>query len=301
MGAHHAVAPHGNCAHGKMTWISWRSSTCHPAGAFVPPTRTGSKHIHRPIWSPRPHAGSKPVPGAGGVVGPVDVLGSGDVGCGDVGSVVVGGLTMLVVGDVGSGLVAGGDVGSAVVGGTTMLVVGDVGSGLVGCGVVASGEVGSGLVGCGVVVSGEVGSVVVGGLMMLVVGDVGSELVGCGDVGSAVVGGTTMLVVGAVGRDEVGWTGDVGVTGGTVLVVGAAVDDAVGTSLVVDDVVEWLVAGGSATTVPGPVGIDGALVGCTVGTASALGAAATERAGTGGSDVAPLARERLAPASLAAS
>lgn len=229
MGAHHAVAPHGNWAHGKMTWISWRSSTCHPAGAFVPPTRTGSKHIHRPIWSPRPHAGSKPVPGAGGVVGPVDVLGSGDVGC------------------------------------------------------------------------GEVGSVVVGGLMMLVVGDVGSELVGCGDVGSAVVGGTTMLVVGAVGRDEVGWTGDVGVTGGTVLVVGAAVDDAVGTSLVVDDVVEWLVAGGSATTVPGPVGIDGALVGCTVGTASALGAAATERAGTGGSDVAPLARERLAPASLAAS
>ena len=229
MGAHHAVAPHGNCAHGKMTWISWRSSTCHPAGAFVPPTRTGSKHIHRPIWSPRPHAGSKPVPGAGGVVGPVDVLGSGDVGCGDVGSVVVGGLTMLVV------------------------------------------------------------------------GDVGSELVGCGDVGSAVVGGTTMLVVGAVGRDEVGWAGDVGVTGGTVLVVGAAVDDAVGTSLVVDDVVEWLVAGGSATTVPGPVGIDGALVGCTVGTASALGAAATERAGTGGSDVAPLARERLAPASLAAS
>ena len=286
MGAHHAVAPHGNCAHGKMTWISWRSSTCHPAGAFVPPTRTGSKHIHRPIWSPRPHAGSKPVPGAGGVVGPVDVLGSGDVGCGDVGSVVVGGLTMLVVGDVGSGLVAGGDVGSAVVGGTTMLVVGDVGSGLVGC---------------GVVVSGEVGSVVVGGLTMLVVGDVGSELVGCGDVGSAVVGGTTMLVVGAVGRDEVGWAGDVGVTGGTVLVVGAAVDDAVGTSLVVDDVVEWLVAGGSATTVPGPVGIDGALVGCTVGTASALGAAATERAGTGGSDVAPLARERLAPASLAAS
>ena len=258
MGAHHAVAPHGNCAHGKMTWISWRSSTCHPAGAFVPPTRTGSKHIHRPIWSPRPHAGSKPVPGAGGVVGPVDVLGSGDVGCGDVGSVVVGGTTMLVVGDVGSGLV-----------------------------------------GCGVVVSGEVGSVVVGGLTMLVVGDVGSELVGCGDVGSAVVGGTTMLVVGAVGRDEVGWTGDVGVTGGTVLVVGAAVDDAVGTSLVVDDVVEWLVAGGSATTVPGPVGIDGALVGCTVGTASALGAAATERAGTGGSDVAPLARERLAPASLA--
>ena len=229
MGAHHAVAPHGNCAHGKMTWISWRSSTCHPAGAFVPPTRTGSKHIHRPIWSPRPHAGSKPVPGAGGVVGPVDVLGSGDVGCGEVGSVVVGGLTMLVV------------------------------------------------------------------------GDVGSELVGCGDVGSAVVGGTTMLVVGAVGRDEVGWAGDVGVTGGTVLVVGAAVDDAVGTSLVVDDVVEWLVAGGSATTVPGPVGIDGALVGCTVGTASALGAAATERAGTGGSDVAPLARERLAPASLAAS
>lgn len=229
MGAHHAVAPHGNWAHGKMTWISWRSSTCHPAGAFVPPTRTGSKHIHRPIWSPRPHAGSKPVPGAGGVVGPVDVLGSGDVGC------------------------------------------------------------------------GEVGSVVVGGLMMLVVGDVGSELVGCGDVGSAVVGGTTMLVVGAVGRDEVGWAGDVGVTGGTVLVVGAAVDDAVGTSLVVDDVVEWLVAGGSATTVPGPVGIDGALVGCTVGTASALGAAATERAGTGGSDVAPLARERLAPASLAAS
>ena len=227
MGAHHAVAPHGNWAHGKMTWISWRSSTCHPAGAFVPPTRTGSKHIHRPIWSPRPHAGSKPVPGAGGVVGPVDVLGSGDVGCGDVGSVVVGGLTMLVV------------------------------------------------------------------------GDVGSELVGCGDVGSAVVGGTTMLVVGAVGRDEVGWAGDVGVTGGTVLVVGAAVDDAVGTSLVVDDVVEWLVAGGSATTVPGPVGIDGALVGCTVGTASALGAAATERAGTGGSDVAPLARERLAPASLA--
>jgi len=301
MGAHHAVAPHGNCAHGKMTWISWRSSTCHPAGAFVPPTRTGSKHIHRPIWSPRPHAGSKPVPGAGGVVGPVDVLGSGDVGCGDVGSVVVGGLTMLVVGDVGSGLVAGGDVGSAVVGGTTMLVVGDVGSGLVGCGVVASGEVGSGLVGCGVVVSGEVGSVVVGGLMMLVVGDVGSELVGCGDVGSAVVGGTTMLVVGAVGRDEVGWAGDVGVTGGTVLVVGPAVDDAVGTSLVVGDVVEWLVAGGSATTVPGPVGIDGALVGCTVGTASALGAAATERAGTGGSDVAPLARERLAPASLAAS
>ena len=275
MGAHHAVAPHGNCAHGKMTWISWRSSTCHPAGAFVPPTRTGSKHIHRPIWSPRPHAGSKPVPGAGGVVGPVDVLGSGDVGCGDVGSVVVGG--------------------------TTMLVVGDVGSGLVGCGVVASGEVGSGLVGCGVVVSGEVGSVVVGGLTMLVVGDVGSELVGCGDVGSAVVGGTTMLVVGAVGRDEVGWAGDVGVTGGTVLVVGAAVDDAVGTSLVVDDVVEWLVAGGSATTVPGPVGVDGALVGCTVGTASALGAAATERAGTGGSDVAPLARERLAPASLAAS
>lgn len=175
------------------------------------------------------------------------------MGCGDVGSVVVGGLTMLVVGDVGSGLVAGGDVGS----------------------------------------------VVVGGLMMLVVGDVGSELVGCGDVGSAVVGGTTMLVVGAVGRDEVGWAGDVGVTGGTVLVVGAAVDDAVGTSLVVDDVVEWLVAGGSATTVPGPVGIDGALVGCTVGTASALGAAATERAGTGGSDVAPLARERLAPASLA--
>ncbi len=161
------------------------------------------------------------------------------------------------------------------------------------------GDVGSGLVGCGVVASGEVGSVVVGGLMMLVVGDVGSELVGCGDVGSAVVGGTTMLVVGAVGRDEVGWTGDVGVTGGTVLVVGAAVDDAVGTSLVVDDVVEWLVAGGSATTVPGPVGIDGALVGCTVGTASALGAAATERAGTGGSDVAPLARERLAPASLA--
>ena len=229
MGAHHAVAPHGNWAHGKMTWISWRSSTCHPAGAFVPPTRTGSKHIHRPIWSPRPHAGSKPVPGAGGVVGPVDVLGSGDVGCGDVGSVVVGGLTMLVV------------------------------------------------------------------------GDVGSELVGCGDVGSAVVGGTTMLVVGAVGRDEVGWTGDVGVTGGTVLVVGAAVDDAVGTSLVVDDVVEWLVAGGSATTVPGPVGIDGALVGCTVGTASALGAAATERAGTDGSDVAPLAGERLAPASLAAS
>ena len=229
MGAHHAVAPHGNWAHGKMTWISWRSSTCHPAGAFVPPTRTGSKHIHRPIWSPRPHAGSKPVPGAGGVVGPVDVLGSGDVGCGEVGSVVVGGLTMLVVGDVGSELVAG------------------------------------------------------------------------GDVGSAVVGGTTMLVVGAVGRDEVGWTGDVGVTGGTVLVVGAAVDDAVGTSLVVDDVVEWLVAGGSATTVPGPVGIDGALVGCTVGTASALGAAATERAGTGGSDVAPLARERLAPASLAAS
>ena len=229
MGAHHAVAPHGNCAHGKMTWISWRSSTCHPAGAFVPPTRTGSKHIHRPIWSPRPHAGSKPVPGAGGVVGPVDVLGSGDVGC------------------------------------------------------------------------GEVGSVVVGGLMMLVVGDVGSELVGCGDVGSAVVGGTTMLVVGAVGRDEVGWTGDVGVTGGTVLVVGAAVDDAVGTSLVVDDVVEWLVAGGSATTVPGPVGVDGALVGCTVGTASALGAAATERAGTDGSDVAPLAGERLAPASLAAS
>ena len=229
MGAHHAVAPQGNCAHGKMTWISWRSSTCHPAGAFVPPTRTGSKHIHRPIWSPRPHAGSKPVPGAGGVVGPVDVLGSGDVGCGDVGSVVVGGLTMLVVGDVGSGLVAG------------------------------------------------------------------------GDVGSAVVGGTTMLVVGAVGRDEVGWTGDVGVTGGTVLVVGAAVDDAVGTSLVVDDVVEWLVAGGSATTVPGPVGIDGALVGCIVGTASALVAAATERAGTGGSDVAPLARERLAPASLAAS
>ena len=227
MGAHHAVAPHGNWAHGKMTWISWRSSTCHPAGAFVPPTRTGSKHIHRPIWSPRPHAGSKPVPGAGGVVGPVDVLGSGDVGCGDVGSVVV------------------------------------------------------------------------GGLMMLVVGDVGSGLVGCGDVGSAVVGGTTMLVVGAVGRDEVGWAGDVGVTGGTVLVVGAAVDDAVGTSLVVDDVVEWLVAGGSATTVPGPVGIDGALVGCTVGTASALGAAATERAGTGGSDVAPLARERLAPASLA--
>ncbi len=286
MGAHHAVAPHGNCAHGKMTWISWRSSTCHPAGAFVPPTRTGSKHIHRPIWSPRPHAGSKPVPGAGGVVGPVDVLGSGDVGCGEVGSVVVGGLTMLVVGDVGSGLVAGGDVGSAVVGGTTMLVVGDVGSGLVGC---------------GVVVSGEVGSVVVGGLMMLVVGDVGSGLVGCGDVGSAVVGGTTMLVVGAVGRDEVGWTGDVGVTGGTVLVVGAAVDDAVGTSLVVDDVVEWLVAGGSATTVPGPVGIDGALVGCTVGTASALGAAATERAGTDGSDVAPLAGERLAPASLAAS
>ena len=229
MGAHHAVAPHGNCAHGKMTWISWRSSTCHPAGAFVPPTRTGSKHIHRPIWSPRPHAGSKPVPGAGGVVGPVDVLGSGDVGCGEVGSVVIGGLTMLVVGDVGSGLVAG------------------------------------------------------------------------GDVGSAVVGGTTMLVVGAVRRDEVGWTGDVGVTGGTVLVVGAAVDDAVGTSLVVDDVVEWLVAGGSATTVPGPVGIDGALVGCTVGTASALGAAATERAGTGGCDVAPLARERLAPASLAAS
>lgn len=229
MGAHHAVAPHGNWAHGKMTWISWRSSTCHPAGAFVPPTRTGSKHIHRPIWSPRPHAGSKPVPGAGGVVGPVDVLGSGDVGC------------------------------------------------------------------------GEVGSVVVGGLMMLVVGDVGSELVAGGDVGSAVVGGTTMLVVGAVRRDEVGWTGDVGVTGGTVLVVGAAVDDAVGTSLVVDDVVEWLVAGGSATTVPGPVGIDGALVGCTVGTASALGAAATERAGTGGSDVAPLARERLAPASLAAS
>ena len=229
MGAHHAVAPHGNWAHGKMTWISWRSSTCHPAGAFVPPTRTGSKHIHRPIWSPRPHAGSKPVPGAGGVVGPVDVLGSGDVGC------------------------------------------------------------------------GEVGSVVVGGLMMLVVGDVGSELVGCGDVGSAVVGGTTMLVVGAVGRDEVGWAGDVGVTGGTVLVVGAAVDDAVGTSLVVDDVVEWLVAGGSATTVPGPVGIDGALVGCTVGTASARGAAAPERAGTGGSDVAPLARERLAPASLAAS
>ena len=108
-----------------------------------------------------------------------------------------------------------------------------------------------------------------------------------------------MLVVGAVGRDEVGWTGDVGVTGGTVLVVGAAVDDAVGTSLVVDDVVEWLVAGGSATTVPGPVGIDGALVGCTVGTASALGAAATERAGTGGSDVAPLADDRLAPASLA--
>ncbi|EFP58906.1 hypothetical protein HMPREF0321_2541, partial [Dermacoccus sp. Ellin185] len=49
------------------------------------------------------------------------------MGCGDVGSVVVGGLTMLVVGDVGSGLVAGGDVGSAVVGGTTMLVVGDVG------------------------------------------------------------------------------------------------------------------------------------------------------------------------------
>lgn len=225
MGAHHAVAPHGNWAHGKMTWISWRSSTCHPAGAFVPPTRTGSKHIHRPIWSPRPHAGSKPVPGAGGVVGPVDVLGSGDVGCGEVGSVVVGGLTMLVVGDVGSGLV------------------------------------------------------------------------GCGDVGSAVVGGTTMLVVGAVRRDEVGWTGDVGVTGGTVLVVGAAVDDAVGTSLVV----EWLVAGGSATTVPGPVGIDGALVGCTVGTASALGAAATERAGTDGSDVAPLAGERLAPASLAAS
>ena len=225
MGAHHAVAPHGNWAHGKMTWISWRSSTCHPAGAFVPPTRTGSKHIHRPIWSPRPHAGSKPVPGAGGVVGPVDVLGSGDVGCGEVGSVVVGGLTMLVV------------------------------------------------------------------------GDVGSELVGCGDVGSAVVGGTTMLVVGAVGRDEVGWAGDVGVTGGTVLVVGAAVDDAVGTSLVV----EWLVAGGSATTVPGPVGIDGALVGCTVGTASALGAAATERAGTDGSDVAPLAGERLAPASLAAS
>ncbi|WP_286697260.1 hypothetical protein [Dermacoccus sp. UBA1591] len=133
--------------------------------------------------------------------------------------------------------------------------------------------------------------------MMLVVGDVGSGLVGCGDVGSAVVGGTTMLVVGAVRRDEVGWTGDVGVTGGTVLVVGAAVDDAVGTSLVV----EWLVAGGSATTVPGPVGVDGALVGCTVGTASALGAAATERAGTGGSDVAPLARERLAPASLAAS
>ena len=240
MGAHHAVAPHGNWAHGKMTWISWRSSTCHPAGAFVPPTRTGSKHLHRPIWSPRPHAGSKPVPGAGGVVGPVDVLGSGDVGCGDVGS---------------------------------------------------------GLVGCGVVASGEVGSVVVGGLTMLVVGDVGSELVGCGDVGSAVVGGTTMLVVGAVGRDEVGWTGDVGVTGGTVLVVGAAVDDAVGTSLVV----EWLVAGGSATTVPGPVGIDGALVGCTVGTASALGAAAPERAGPGGSDVAPLARERLAPASLAAS
>ena len=260
MGAHHAVAPHGNCAHGKMTWISWRSSTCHPAGAFVPPTRTGSKHIHRPIWSPRPHAGSKPVPGAGGVVGPVDVLGSGDVGCGEVGSVVIGGLTMLVVGDVGSGLVAGGDVGSAVVGGTTMLVVGDVGSGLVGC---------------GVVVSGEVGSVVVGGLTMLVVGDVGSE--------------------------QVGWAGDVGVTGGTVLVVGAAVDDAVGTSLVVDDVVEWLVAGGSATTVPGPVGIDGALVGCTVGTASALGAAATERAGTDGSDVAPLAGERLAPASLAAS
>lgn len=238
MGAHHAVAPHGNWAHGKMTWISWRSSTCHPAGAFVPPTRTGSKHIHRPIWSPRPHAGSKPVPGAGGVVGPVDVLGSGDVGCGDVGS---------------------------------------------------------GLVGCGVVVSGEVGSVVVGGLMMLVVGDVGSGLVGCGDVGSAVVGGTTMLVVGAVRRDEVGWTGDVGVTGGTVLVVGAAVDDAVGTSLVV----EWLVAGGSATTVPGPVGIDGALVGGTVGTASALGAAATERTGTGGSDVALLADERLAPASLA--
>ena len=227
MGAHHAVAPHGNCAHGKMTWISWRSSTCHPAGAFVPPTRTGSKHIHRPIWSPRPHAGSKPVPGAGGVVGPVDVLGSGDVGC------------------------------------------------------------------------GEVGSVVVGGLMMLVVGDVGSELVGCGDVGSAVVGGTTMLVVGAVGRDEVGWAGDVGGTGGTVLVVAAAVDDAVGTSPVVDDVVEWLVAGGSATTVPGPVGIDGALVGCIVGTASALVAAATERAGTGGSDVAPLADDRLAPASLA--
>jgi len=151
-------------------------------------------------------------------------------------------------------------------------------------------------VGCG-----DVGSVVVGGLTMLVVGDVGSGLVAGGDVGSAVVGGTTMLVVGAVGRDEVGWTGDVGVTGGTVLVVGAAVDDAVGTSLVVDDVVEWLVAGESATTMPGPVGIDGALVGCTVGTASALGAAATERAGTDGSDVAPLAGERLAPASLAAS
>ncbi|WP_062257051.1 hypothetical protein [Dermacoccus sp. CCH2-D9] len=146
---------------------------------------------------------------------------------------------------------------------------------------------------------GEVGSVVVGGLTMLVVGDVGSELVGCGDVGSAVVGGTTMLVVGAVGRDEVGWAGDVGVTGGTVLVVGPAVDDAVGTSLVVGDVVEWLVAGESATTMPGPVGIDGALVGGTVGTASALGAAATERTGTGGSDVALLADERLAPASLA--